>query len=150
MTCKRFLEQLDELDNQRLPLDMVVHARTCPDCARELAMLGRAIASYRVSDEQATGELASRVSALLPFVPAPRRVVSMRDWLLVGLLIVISMVMAPLLGDFRALRAAYGTGFTFSVFLTYGVAITLYACLFIISHLDDFSRRLHDIQGTRT
>lgn len=150
MTCKRFLEQLDELDNQRLPLDMVVHARNCPDCARELAMLGRAIASYRVPDEQANGELLSRVSALLPFVPAPRRVVSMRDWLLVGLLIVISMVMVPLLGDFRALRAAYGTGFTLPVFLTYGVAITLYAGLFIISHLDDFSRRLHDLHGTRT
>ena len=150
MTCERFLEQLDGLDNQRLPIDMVVHARTCPDCERELETLGKALSCYRLPDATPMVDLVPRVSALLPYVPAPRRSVSMRDWLLVGLLIVISMVMVPMLGDFRALRAVYGTGFTLPVFLTYGVAITLYAGLFIMSHLDDFSRRLHDFQGTRT
>lgn len=150
MTCKRFLEQLDGLDNRCLPLDMVVHARTCPDCARQLDILGRAIAVYRMPDELVAVDMVPRVSALLPYVPAPRRVVSMRDWLLVGLLITISMVMVPLLGDFRALRAAYGPGFALPVFLTYGVAITLYAGLFIMSHLDEFSRRLHQFQEGRT
>lgn len=149
MTCQRFLEQLDGLDNRRLPLEMVVHARTCPACARQLEILGRAIAVYRQPDEPIAVDLVPRVSALLPYLPAPRRVVSMRDWLLVGLLIAISMVMVPLLGDFRALRAAYGPGFTLPVFLTYGVAMTLYAGLFIISHLDDFSRRLHQAQERR-
>lgn len=150
MTCERFREQLDGLDNQRLPIDMVVHARTCPDCARELETLSAALSCYRLPDATPSVDLVPRIAALLPYLPAPRRSVSMRDWLLVGLLIVISMVMVPMLGDFRALRAVYGNGFTVPVFLTYGVAITLYAGLFIMSHLEDFSRRLHDFQGTRT
>jgi hypothetical protein len=150
MTCERFLEQLDGLDNQGLPIDMVVHARTCPACSRELERLGRALSCYRLPDATPMVDLVPRVSALLPYVPAPRRSVSMRDWLLVGLLIVISMVMVPMLGDFRALRAVYGPGFTLPVFLTYGVAITLYAGLFIISHLEDFSKRLHEFQENRT
>ncbi len=150
MTCERFLEQLDGLDNQGLPIDMVIHARTCPACSRELEMLGKAITCYRESDGTGMVDLVPRISALLPYVEAPRRSVSMRDWLLVGLLIVISMVMLPMLGDFRALRAVYGPDLTLPIFLTYGVAITLYAGLFTMSHIEDFSKRLHEFQENRT
>ncbi|OHD16699.1 MAG: hypothetical protein A2Y38_03860 [Spirochaetes bacterium GWB1_59_5] len=142
MTCDRFLTQLDALDNESLPIDMANHARSCRACANESAALRAAIGLYRLPDLAGSSDIAPRVAALLPFMPAPRRTVSMRDWIVTGFVIVSSMVLVPLLTEFRALKAVYGSGFTLPVFLALGSLVTLYSGLFVMSHLDDFSRRL--------
>jgi len=80
----------------------------------------------------------------LPFVPAPRRSVSMGNWLVTGFVIVFSMVLVPLLAEFRALKAVYGNVFTVSLSMALGLFVTLYAGAFIMSHLDEFTRRLKE------
>ncbi|MBU0929435.1 MAG: hypothetical protein KKA67_16910 [Spirochaetes bacterium] len=142
MTCERYRTLLDGLDNGEMPLEMIVHARSCPSCAREEAALRAAVALYRLPDLSRSADLVPRVSALLPFMTAPRRTVSMRDWLVSGFVILASIVLVPLLGEFRDLKAAYGSGFTFPLSLALGTFVTLYAGAFVMSHLDDFSRRL--------
>lgn len=142
MTCDRFLAALDGLDNEPLPADMASHARGCRSCAGESAALRAAVGLYRLPDLAGSGDIAPRVTALLPFMPAPRRTVSMRDWIITGFVIISSVALVPLLADFRALKAVYGPGFTVPVFVSLGSLVTLYGGLFIMSHLDDFSRRL--------
>jgi hypothetical protein len=135
---------LDGLDNEELPVDMAIHLRACPECARQTAALKAAVALYRLSGPAGSVDVSRRVAALLPFMEAPRRSISMRDWLAVGLVIFASVILVPLLAEFRELGAAYGTGFTLPVSLALGVIVTLYAGMFVMSHLDDFSKRLKD------
>lgn len=142
MTCDRFLAALDGLDNEPLTLEMAAHARSCHACASELSAMRAAIGLYRLPDLAGSSDITPRVTALLPFMTAPRRTVSMRDWLVTGFVIVSSMVLVPLLAEFRALKADYGSGFTLSVFVALGSLVTLYGGLFVMSHLDDFSKRL--------
>ena len=144
MTCERFLIMLDGLDNDEMPREMALHARSCPACAREVAALRAAIGLYRLPDIVGSSDIAPRVTALLPFMPAPRRSVSMRDWLVTGFVIMVSIVLVPLLAEFRVLKAAYGSGFTLPVSLAPGLFVPIYATMFIMSHLDDFSSRLKE------
>jgi len=146
MTCDRFINLLDGLDNEALPVEMSVHARSCPACAREAAALKAAVGLFRLPDLASSVSVAPRVAALLPFMPQPRRTVSMRDWLVSGVVIVASVVFLPLLAEFRALKAVYGPGFTLPVSLALGFIVTLYGGMFIMSHLDEFSVRLKNRQ----
>jgi len=149
MNCDRFINLLDGLENEALPVEMAIHARSCPACAREAAAMKAAVGLYRLPDIASSASIAPRVAALLPFMPQPRRTVSMRDWIITGFVIVSSIVLVPLLAEFRALRAVYGSGFTFPVSLALGFIVTLYAGMFVLSHLDDFSRRLKAYEALR-
>ncbi|GAB1456400.1 hypothetical protein MASR2M48_17080 [Spirochaetota bacterium] len=73
----------------------------------------------------------------------------MRNWVLSGFIILVSIIIVPMLSDFRALRSVYGAGFTLPLALMFGVLVTLYAGIFVMSHLDDFSRRLKDYQNNQ-
>jgi hypothetical protein len=123
-------------------MDMILHSRACPSCAREAVALKAAVSLYRMPDLASSADIVPRVAALLPFSPAPRRMVSMRDWLVAGFVIVASVALIPLMGEFNALKAAYGSGFTFPMSLALGSFVTLYAGVFVMSHLDEFSCRL--------
>jgi hypothetical protein len=146
MTCDRFRTELDALQDETLTPDALAHLRACPRCAGEAAALKAAVMLYRLPDLAGSADIAPRVMALLPFLPAPRRSVSMRDWLVAGAVILGSIVLVPLLAEFRSLKAAFGSGFSLPVSLALGFVVTLYAGMFVISHLDDFSRRLKDFQ----
>ncbi|MBN2875530.1 MAG: hypothetical protein JXM71_10590 [Spirochaetales bacterium] len=149
MTCKRFLILLDGLDNGELPPEMIAHARSCPACAHELDVLRSAMNLYRVPCSADSADIAPLVAARVREAPTPRRAVSMRDWLVSGLVIVASMVLIPLLAAFRQLRADYGSGFTVSVSLVFGLLLTVYASLFVMGHLEEFSRRLKEHDEVR-
>lgn len=172
MTCERFLYLLDGLDEglvdgrdqafgsppsdsprsegavadgaMGLPPAMAEHLRSCPACAAEAAAARTAIALYRLPDLASSVDLVPRISALIPFLPAPRRVVSMRDWLVWGAALAGSTVLIPLLGGFRELKGAYGSGFTFPLSLILGLVLTMYAGMFVLSHLDELTRRLRE------
>jgi hypothetical protein len=141
MTCDRFLLLLDEMDNDILPPEMVAHMHTCDACAGEVAVLAKALGLHRMPDSTDAVDLAPRFLECATGLPVPRRSVSMRDWLLAGVVIVLSVAMMPMLEGFRELRATFGSGFTLPVALVFGLAVTLYAGLFILSHLEDFSTR---------
>ena len=136
MTCERFLELLDGLDNEEMPATMAAHVRSCTACARRTATLQAAMTLYRLPDLAGSGNLAPRVLSMLPFVSAPRRSVSMRNWLGTGFVLLVSMVMVPMFSDFMV-----------PVSIVLGCLVTVYAGLFVMSHLDDFSRRLKEYQG---
>ncbi len=147
MTCERFLELLDGLDNEGMPAPMAMHVRSCTVCARRTAALQAAVTLYRLPDLAGSGSLAPRVLAMLPFVSAPRRSISMRNWLGAGFVILVSTGMVPMLAEFRVLTAEFGADFMVPVSLVLGCLVTVYAGLFVMSHLDDFSKRLKVYQA---
>ena len=149
MTCDRFLLLLDELDNDTLPPEMAAHMHTCDACTHEVAVLAKALSLHRLPDTTGAVDLAPRFLECTTGLPVLRRSVSMRDWLLSGVVIVLSVAMMPMLAGFRELRAIYGAGFTLPVALVLGLAVTLYAGLFILSHLEEFSTRYRTFEANR-
>ncbi|PKL08131.1 MAG: hypothetical protein CVV51_10515 [Spirochaetae bacterium HGW-Spirochaetae-7] len=147
MTCERFLELLDGLDNEKPPAAMAAHVRSCPACARRAAALQSAVDLYRLPDIAGSSNMVPRVAAMLPFVSAPRRSVSMRNWLGAGFVLLVSMIMIPGLSAFMVIAPDLGADFMVPVSLVLGCLVTAYSGLFVVSHLDDFSRRLKAYQG---
>lgn len=143
MKCRRFQDSMLESEDGSLGAEAMAHLRACPSCAKVHALMGSAVALYRLPEARCSRDLAPRVAALLPFLPAPRRLVSMRDWVAVGLFLVSGMALLPLASSFGALRNQYGIGITLPLAIVLGLAITSYAVMFIASHLEDFSRRLN-------
>ena len=149
MTCQRFLTLLDGLDNETMSIDMIAHARSCQICTHEYEILRGSLELYQLPDSAASADLVPGIMTKLQYLSPPRRTISMRNWVLSGLVILASIMVVPMLSDFRALRSVYGAGFTLPLALMFGVVVTLYAGVFVISHLDDFSRRLKDYQNNQ-
>jgi hypothetical protein len=146
MNCTEFLDRLDASD--AFPGDGVFldeeqqrHAAACPACARAAGTGRAALAAYRLPDLVSSVDLVPRVLDLLPFLPAPRRVVSMRNWLLAGFLLLLSLGGLPLTGGYRILSSRYGMGFTLPLILVLSGALTIYIGLFALSHLDELATR---------
>jgi len=67
--------------------------------------------------------------------------ISLRNWVLVGLLILFSLIASPLGSDFEKMVRLLGSSLLLPVALTSGVVVSLYGALFIGSHLEEFSHR---------
>ncbi|OHD81677.1 MAG: hypothetical protein A3J97_02220 [Spirochaetes bacterium RIFOXYC1_FULL_54_7] len=144
MNCTEFLDRLDASDGfslDRLYLDeeQRLHAATCPGCTRASEKIQAALAVYRLPDLVSSVDLVPRVLDLIPFLPAPRRVVSMRNWLLAGFILLLSLGGLPMTGGYRALSYQYGMGFSLPLILVMSGALTLYVGLFALSHLDELA-----------
>ena len=149
MTCTQFDMLMDTQDIPSLSGDMAAHADSCPSCAAQAAAYFAALALYRLPELASSRDLTPRISALLPFLPAPRRLVAMRDWLAAGVLLLISMVLVPLLAEFRLLNASYGNGYTVPMALGLGISVTIYAGIFIVSHQEQLARLLRNTLSAR-
>jgi Na+-translocating ferredoxin:NAD+ oxidoreductase RnfA subunit len=67
----------------------------------------------------------------------------MRNWLLAGFLLLLSLGSLPLMGGYRALSYQYGTGFTLPFILVLSGVVSLYVGLFALSHLDELATRFN-------
>jgi hypothetical protein len=142
MTCKDFQDRLDECEAPGLPAELQLHAAVCPACATTAGRVQAALAAYRLPDQASSVNLVPRLRELLPVLPAPRRVVSMRNWLLAGFMLLLSLGGLPLMAGYRTLSYRYGTGFSLPLILVMSLVLSLYVGLFVLSHLDEFAARL--------
>jgi len=148
MNCTEFLDRLDasggySSDGFSTDMELRLHAASCPACARLAERMQAAVTAYRLPDLVSSVDLVPRVRDLIPFLPAPRRVVSMRNWLLAGFLLILSLGGLPLMGGYRALSYQYGTGFTLPFILVMSGVLSLYVGLFALSHLDELATRFN-------
>jgi len=77
--------------------------------------------------------------------------ISFRNWVLVGVLILFSLIATPLGADFEKMVRLLGSSLLLPIALTSGVVVSLYGALFIGSHLEELSDRFgldHD-HGSR-
>lgn len=142
MDCKEYREHLD-IDGHGDTPGMQAHAAVCPDCTAIAARLNQAFLAYTLPDAVSSFDLVPRIRDLIPLLPGPRRVMPIKNWLLGGLAILGSMIVLPMMGGYRFMHATYGSDFTLSLFLVLGSIFSLYAGLFVASHLDELSKRLN-------
>jgi len=67
--------------------------------------------------------------------------ISLRDWLVVGLLIALSLMLTPAGQDFEWLVRTLGSFMLAPISITLGVVLTIYCAYFIASHLEELSER---------
>jgi hypothetical protein len=138
------LKYLDELDaGQDYGLALRMHLAHCQSCAASAARVRSALAAYRVAEEAGEDRIEDRVMAALRLMPPPRQDFALRDWLLPGAIIALSMFLLPFLGkDLALFESLFGQGYELSLALVLGIAFTAYCALFIATHLTELQAYL--------
>jgi len=130
------LEYLDGLDaGQPYGMALRLHLSRCPSCAAEAERVQAALASYRAVAE-AEDRIEDRVMAALRLMPPPRQDFALRDWLLPGAIIALSMLLLPFLAPL------FEPGYALPLSLVLGIAFTAYCALFIATHLAELQTYL--------
>jgi len=147
--CETFLEHYDRIDARSEPgWALRRHLDSCPSCRATVERMRAALQApasdaYGVSPAEASVE--DRVMAVVRLMPQPQReLFSVRDWIIAGSVIVLSMALIPVGSDFGGFIAVVGASYALPLALVLGLGITIYSTLFIGTHIDevmDFVRR---------
>ncbi len=138
MKCEVFEERYDRAEEgAKLSPSLALHLARCPRCAARVELRRRALELYRRPGPEP--DIASRVLALLPFLPRPRRSVSLRDWILTGLVLASSVVLVPAQKVFSLVITEYGNRWMLPFVLVFGLAVSVFGALFIGTHMDELS-----------
>ena len=149
------LRKLDELDaGEELGFALRLHLASCRDCARAARLTREALAAYRVANpredmrressqsvvgapSEADLALEARIMAAVRLTPPPAQDFSLGDWIIPGLLIIVSIALIPFGKDSGFLNALLGQGYALSLSMVLGIAFTVYAAFFIATHLSE-------------
>lgn len=133
------LRKLDELDAGEAPgLGLRMHLASCPGCARAARLTAEALKAYRAAPA-ASGDdrLEERVMAEVRLTAPPRQDFALRDWLFPAAVIVASLCALPLGEGLQPIASLLGPGYTASIALVLGIALTAYAAFFVATHLSE-------------
>lgn len=138
MKCEVFEERYDRAeDGAKLSPALALHLARCPRCAARVELRRRALALYRLPVPGP--DLASRVLAVLPFLPRPHRTVSLRNWILSGLALSASVILVPAQKVFSLVIEEYGNRWMLPFVLVFGLSVSVFGALFIGTHMDELS-----------
>ena len=143
MNCEKVLEKVYEMDDSLSLLTRIrigLHIITCPDCAQEVERFE--VCKDILRDGFSPLDAAAPVDAAetTEEVELPGGL-SIRRWVIAGLVMLVSLATAFFGMDFNHVALAAGLSFMIPVGITIGIALTCYGALFIGSHLKEFSER---------
>jgi hypothetical protein len=144
MKCEAFMRGFMELDgDSRLPLPMMLHVRRCARCRAEVDAFNRAARDMRSfepyhMDELACAHLVHRVLSQ----PAYRKSVSLFNWVGAGVFLFASIFLVQFSEHFVRMRGRFGGDLEVPFSIVMGIVISVYAAMFIGTHMDEFSRWL--------
>ena len=142
MKCEVFEERYDRLEEgAELPLVLALHLARCSKCAARVEFRRRAIELYRLPGSMVDPDLTGRVLAALPYLPRPRREVSLRNWVVSGFILVSSVILVPAQGVFSSVIDSYGPQWMVPFVLVFGLSVAIFGSLFIITHMNELSSR---------
>lgn len=142
MRCETFRDRDDLLDAGRRPgFLMRRHLARCASCRALLELEAAALAAYRAPVAALPG-LEDRIMAAVRLTPRPRRLVRIRDWVVVGLLIAASMALIPLAEEFDWVKELFGLSFALPLSLVLSFVLTAYVAVFIGSHVSELMELL--------
>lgn len=138
MKCETFEELYDRAEEGALLSPaLALHLARCPRCSARVELRRRALELYRIPGPEP--DLASRVLAVLPFLPRPHRTVSLRNWVLSGLALSASVVLVPAQRVFSLVIEEYGNRWMLPFVLVFGLSLSVFGALFIGTHMDELS-----------
>lgn len=154
MKCSKAMKEFLELDQgERASPELSRHLTICPACAQEAAKLSVFFEALRNGEEklEAAGlETSGLAAAVLSEIENRERTkslaaaqeVSLRDWIVPGVVILGGITLVPFSSFLPALRGLSGGTLELAIPLSLGIAITVYATLFIGTNVSTFRRLL--------
>jgi len=147
--CETFLKRYDRLDAREGPDSaMLRHLAACDSCRAGVELMRKAMPELSGTEpacSPAEASIEERVMSLVRLSPRPRpELFTVRDWLIAGSILFLSIALMPFGHDFERLFSVFGTSFALPMALVLGGGITVYGALFIGTHVDeamDFVRR---------
>lgn len=150
MRCDGFLDRYDMLDSgEEAGFFLRLHLAACPACRARVAEREAALKTIRAAaakpvDAALEEAIETRVMAAVRLMPAPRRELHAREWVISGLVIFASLALVPFDANYGILRDFFGEGFTMPLCLVLGLVLTIYGAVFIGTHmteLEPFAKR---------
>ena len=159
MDCSKVMDLIYEYSGNEpeysMPLlnqiQIWLHTFMCQDCAREIEFfeMSRAVMrkdffpSYPCHEDSimariAAEEQAQETETAIYAVPGG---ISTRNWIIAGLVILISLSTVFIGLDFQKLADETGISFLLPIGITVGIILTTYCALFIGSHLKELTER---------
>jgi hypothetical protein len=124
-----------------------LHTLVCQDCVREIKKYEESRRILMKDFFPPSPELEDTIMAVIAAEEKQTEadltsgVLSIRGWVIAGLIILISLATASFSLDFKKLALETGMSFLLPVGITVGIVLTSYCAIFIGSHLDELSER---------
>ena len=144
MDCRDVTEFILSMDNaEDLPMEVEQHLSRCPRCSREFHQLARAVGSLRIesvdlADPALTERVMRAVRSEAPgadAVPADEQPTSLRNWIIVGTIILGGLLGLRFSDVMDWLRHSFGPAIDVAVSLILGLFLTGYICMLVASNL---------------
>ncbi len=151
MNCRTFTERyLDTETASNLPILASLHLLVCPACREEVRRMEQALASLRRSAEapqvrDMSREIMARITILEPDWESrvePVQEIALANWIAVGLLIIAGFFFADMNQSFVWMKISFGKGLDIMISVVMGIVFTIYAAVFIASHMDFIANRI--------
>lgn len=146
MTCHRANKLLDSLDNgQAMPLAVRIHLFFCPACRTLDQRVRSARAALNEHPQEAPDKLTDDIMALIALEPIEVRPLhqALRNWLVPGIAIIAYLVLAPIAPAKEWFLTTFGFNLLLPLSITLGAVITIYAGLFVASHMEKINEFFH-------
>ncbi len=145
--CGAVMTKFMALDiKDRLPLDVTVHLLFCRQCRTQVRLLTLAErqAARPVCDPvPLDDELLQRIVSNLGLGDGSQtKHVSMKKWVVAGILMIAALMVFPLVN----ISAAGSSILTIAFYIFFGCAVTVYCALFIGSNMDFFVKQVKTIR----
>jgi hypothetical protein len=150
MNCDELLDRVYEYCGETLPLPLYLRAKLhclfCPQCAQEIERFELAQDILRNDFAPPDADFADAVMARICAESAAEDSgetagISLRGWVIAGLILFFSLTSAFLGMDFIKIAASEGSSYMLPLGITIGAVITCYGAVFIGSHLKELSHR---------
>lgn len=148
MKCENFMQNYLEMDNfQHVSLTMRIHLYFCSRCRSEVRGLETV---FRNMNEfvpcTVESAFSARLMRKLARIPnGYKKEISFYNWIGVGMLIFSSAFLIAFSDSLTWLKVQFGSNLEVPLAMVLGASITVYAAIFIGSHMDKFGDLLRKI-----
>ncbi len=145
MKCDKAMSMFLELDNNAVvPLRLRAHMLFCPRCRAEINTLAEELLVLRHLSPFDPGiDIAAEVmEAISKLSPVPEHTISNLKWISVGSIILMSLFLISFSKSQQWLTARFGGHLMIPLSVVMGLAMSLYAILFISTHLEELKRNV--------
>lgn len=143
MNCEKVMNRFLKLDNSKsTPLVIFVHMMFCKKCRTEIFEMQKNFAVFNESSAftvplDMSDAIIERIANVeIEYI---QQVSNMR-WIVTGLVIFFSIILMAFSEWADWLNLYFGSGFDISFSIVMGLAITIYAALYIAAHIDQFKK----------
>lgn len=143
MRCDDHMSRFLDLDNDgQLPLSTRLHLFICPNCRREIAALTLELTLLREqSAHYAHADMSSVImDKIFALASAEEHTISNLKWLFVGFIMLSSTVLIGYSDTVMWLRVHFGPHLTVPLSIVMGLCFSLYAIMFVGTHVDELKK----------